>query len=153
MIDTKIFAAGAVSILIEVSKWKGDKKTPAKFKCTIRDERHSPSAFVAERDTALAAERECCEAYLAHYADKKLRLHPATMKARPSDEPEIEPEVQREEKAKPPSTKPKVEATKPPPATVKAVSPVRPLTIQKSGQIPLPAAKKQAKREDDDFEY
>lgn len=149
MIDTKIFATGAVSITVEVSKWKGDKKTPAKFKCTIRDERHTPSAFVAERDNALAAERECVEAYLAHYGDKKLSLHPATRKARQSDEPEIEPD----EKPKPQAPKPKVEAQKSPPAQVKPVSPVRPLTIQKSGQIPLPAARKQVKREDDDFEY
>ena len=144
MIDSKIFATGAVSITVEVSKWKGDKKTPAKFKCTIRDERHTPSAFVAERDNALAAERECVEAYLAHYGDKKLSLHPATRKARQSDEPEIEPDEK---------PNPKVGAPKPPPAPLKPVSPVRPLTIQKSGQIPLPAAKKQVRREDDDFEY
>lgn len=94
MIDTKIFSHGAVSILIEVASWKGDKVTPKTYKCTVTAESHSPSAVVAVRDTAIAAERECVEKFLELFSKKERRVHPATKDKRVSDEkPVVVPQV------------------------------------------------------------
>lgn len=91
MIDTKIWGLGATSISVTISHWKADKITPAKFKCAITHAGSGPSAIIAERDTALAAERECCEAFIAHFSGKKQSIHAGTKALRPS-EPAAKPE-------------------------------------------------------------
>jgi len=97
MIDPKIFTHGATSIEVMISVWKSDKKTAAKYKCVIRHENHSPSMFSAERETALAAEREACEAFLAYFSKRTNRVHPMTMSQRPTDKPAL-PEPKKQAK-------------------------------------------------------
>lgn len=88
MIDTKIFGLGASSITIEVSQWKPDKVTPKMFKCIIRHDGHSPSAVTAERDNALAAERECVERFMTVFEKRKRGISHVVKAKRKSDEPD-----------------------------------------------------------------
>lgn len=88
MIDTKIFALGATSISVEVSKWKSDGVTPAMYRCRISTFGGGPDSIIAERDTALQAERECTESYINYFKDKKRKVHPATINMRDKEAPE-----------------------------------------------------------------
>lgn len=93
MIDTKIFQLGATSIQVFVTDWKRDKITPMKFKCVIEHASHSPSAFTAERENALAAERECVEAFIAFFSKRPAKgIHDATKAMRPTSEPDPAPD-------------------------------------------------------------
>lgn len=79
MINDKIFAHGATSITVEVAEWKANKTTPAKYRCKIEHPSHSPSAVVAVRDSAVAAEREATESFLSTFkAGSGDRVHAGT---------------------------------------------------------------------------
>lgn len=87
MIDSRIFQLGATAISVAVVKWKSDKKTPALFRCEISHEGHNPSKFAAERDTSLAAERECVESFINYFSKRSRPAHEATLELRPADKP------------------------------------------------------------------
>ena len=116
MIETKIFQCGATSIRVFVTAWKSDKMTPAKFKCVIEHENHSPSAITAERDSALQAERECVESFLAYFSGKDRRAHQVTKDQRPAVEPAATEHVGGGGNVKPVPSKPEKPLRPKPPA-------------------------------------
>lgn len=82
MIDTKIFEFGATSITVEVAKWKSDGSTPATYRCRIGTYGGGPDEIIAERESAISAERECTAAFIEHFKGRKRKPHPATINIR-----------------------------------------------------------------------
>ena len=77
MIDSKIWACGAISIEVGVAEWRGDKITPHTYICRIEHAAADPT-FTATRTNALEAERECVAAFIEYWEKRnpRQRTHP-----------------------------------------------------------------------------
>ena len=76
MIDSKIWALGAIRISVEVAEWRGNKTSPASFICRIEHSASDP-AITATRPNALEAEREAVAAFIAFWEPRQgRRTHP-----------------------------------------------------------------------------
>ena len=72
MIDTKIWALGAIKISVDVADWRGDRITPSTYICRI-EHRASDPAITATRPSALEAEREAVARFIEFWEARQQR--------------------------------------------------------------------------------